>query len=69
VANGIVSAIGMLQARGEQVDRPIVVRLDGNNAAEVSASSKSGDTRGRAGATMDGRPPVRRTGQHGAKGA
>jgi succinyl-CoA synthetase beta subunit len=34
VANGIVSAIGMLQARGEQVDRPIVVRLDGNNAAE-----------------------------------
>ena len=34
VANGIVSAIGMLTARGEQVDRPIVVRLDGNNAAE-----------------------------------
>jgi succinyl-CoA synthetase beta subunit len=24
----------MLEARGEQVDRPIVVRLDGNNAAE-----------------------------------
>ena len=34
VANGIVSAIGMLTGRGEQVDRPIVVRLDGNNAAE-----------------------------------
>jgi succinyl-CoA synthetase beta subunit len=34
VANGIVSAIGMLTERGEQVDRPIVVRLDGNNAAE-----------------------------------
>ena len=34
VANGIVSAIGMLTSRGEQVDRPIVVRLDGNNAAE-----------------------------------
>ena len=34
VANGIVSAIGMLSAGGEQVDRPIVVRLDGNNAAE-----------------------------------
>ena len=34
VANGIVSAIGMLAERGEQVDRPIVVRLDGNNAAE-----------------------------------
>jgi succinyl-CoA synthetase beta subunit len=34
VANGIVSAIGMLRARGEQVRHPIVVRLDGNNAAE-----------------------------------
>ena len=34
VANGIVSAIAMLEERGEQVDHPIVVRLDGNNAAE-----------------------------------
>jgi succinyl-CoA synthetase beta subunit len=34
VANGIVSAIGMLGDRGEQVNHPIVVRLDGNNAAE-----------------------------------
>jgi succinyl-CoA synthetase beta subunit len=34
VANGIVSAIGMLTARGEQVQHPIVVRLDGNKAAE-----------------------------------
>ena len=34
VANGIVSAIGMLELRGEHVDRPIVVRLDGNKAAE-----------------------------------
>ncbi len=34
VANGIVSAIGMLGARGEEVGHPIVVRLDGNNAAE-----------------------------------
>ncbi len=34
VANGIVSAIAMLTSRGEDVDRPIVVRLDGNNAAE-----------------------------------
>ena len=34
VANGIVAAIGMLAERGEHVDRPIVVRLDGNNAAE-----------------------------------
>jgi len=32
VANGIVSALGMLGERGEQVTRPIVVRLDGNNA-------------------------------------
>ena len=34
VANGIVSALGMLGERGEQVRHPIVVRLDGNNAAE-----------------------------------
>jgi succinyl-CoA synthetase beta subunit len=34
VANGIVSAVAMLTSRGEQVDRPVVVRLDGNNAAE-----------------------------------
>jgi succinyl-CoA synthetase beta subunit len=34
VANGIVSAIGLLTSRGEQVDRPVVVRLDGNRAAE-----------------------------------
>jgi succinyl-CoA synthetase beta subunit len=34
VANGIVSAIGMLDGRGEPVRLPIVVRLDGNNAAE-----------------------------------
>ena len=34
VANGIVSAIEMLGARGEQVGHPIVVRLDGNNATE-----------------------------------
>jgi succinyl-CoA synthetase beta subunit len=34
VANGIVSALGMLAERGEAVRHPIVVRLDGNNAAE-----------------------------------
>jgi succinyl-CoA synthetase beta subunit len=33
VANGIVSALGMLAERGEAVTHPIVVRLDGNNAA------------------------------------
>jgi succinyl-CoA synthetase beta subunit len=34
VANGIVSALGLLAERGESVTKPIVVRLDGNNAAE-----------------------------------
>ncbi len=34
VANGIIAAIEMLKARGESIDKPLVVRLDGNNAAE-----------------------------------
>jgi succinyl-CoA synthetase beta subunit len=34
VANGIVSALGMLADRGDPVTHPIVVRLDGNNAVE-----------------------------------
>jgi succinyl-CoA synthetase beta subunit len=34
VANGIVSAIGMLASQGKAVRHPIVVRLDGNNAEE-----------------------------------
>jgi succinyl-CoA synthetase beta subunit len=34
VANGIVQAFTLLEGRGEPVDRPIVVRLDGNNADE-----------------------------------
>jgi succinyl-CoA synthetase beta subunit len=34
VAKGIVSAVALLKERGEAVDRPIVVRLDGNKAAE-----------------------------------
>src|ERR1700749_1397421 len=33
VANGIVTALGMVEGRGEHVERPIVVRLDGNHAA------------------------------------
>ena len=33
VANGIVSAFKLLADRGEAVTRPLVVRLDGNNAA------------------------------------
>jgi succinyl-CoA synthetase beta subunit len=34
VANGIVSAIGLLASQGKEVRHPIVVRLDGNNAEE-----------------------------------
>jgi succinyl-CoA synthetase beta subunit len=34
VANGIVQAFRLLESRGDEVNRPIVVRLDGNNAAE-----------------------------------
>jgi len=34
VANGIVSALAMLESRGEALTRPLVVRLDGNNAEE-----------------------------------
>jgi len=32
VANGIVSAFELLRLRGDTVDKPLVVRLDGNNA-------------------------------------
>jgi succinyl-CoA synthetase beta subunit len=34
VANGIVQALQMLESRGESLTKPLVVRLDGNNAAE-----------------------------------
>ncbi|MGH3499585.1 MAG: ADP-forming succinate--CoA ligase subunit beta [Nocardioidaceae bacterium] len=34
VANGIVAAFDLLSQRGEPVDKPLVVRLDGNNAEE-----------------------------------
>jgi len=34
VAEGIIAAIGMLTERGESVHHPVVVRLDGNNAAQ-----------------------------------
>jgi succinyl-CoA synthetase beta subunit len=34
VANGIVQALELLASRGEEVTRPLVVRLDGNNADE-----------------------------------
>ena len=32
VANGIVTALQLLEQRGEQLNKPLVVRLDGNNA-------------------------------------
>jgi succinyl-CoA synthetase beta subunit len=34
VANGIVQALALLESRGETLTKPLVVRLDGNNAAE-----------------------------------
>jgi succinyl-CoA synthetase beta subunit len=34
VANGIVSALSLLEAKGEELTKPLVVRLDGNNAEE-----------------------------------
>jgi succinyl-CoA synthetase beta subunit len=34
VANGITSALSLLESRGEELTKPLVVRLDGNNAAE-----------------------------------
>jgi succinyl-CoA synthetase beta subunit len=34
VANGIVQALDLLEQRGENVTKPLVVRLDGNNADE-----------------------------------
>ncbi|MER7761710.1 ADP-forming succinate--CoA ligase subunit beta [Streptomyces sp. NPDC097619] len=32
VANGIVQALALLEKKGEKVEKPLVVRLDGNNA-------------------------------------
>jgi len=34
VANGIVQALALLAGKGEEVTKPLVVRLDGNNAEE-----------------------------------
>ncbi|HEY9409170.1 MAG TPA: ADP-forming succinate--CoA ligase subunit beta [Jiangellaceae bacterium] len=34
VANGIVQAFALLESRGDDVTKPLVVRLDGNNAEE-----------------------------------
>jgi succinyl-CoA synthetase beta subunit len=68
VANGIVSAIGMLEGRGDHVDRPIVVRLDGNNAAEGRRIlSEAGIAAVEQVGTMDG--AARRAAELAAKGA
>ncbi|MGQ0465563.1 MAG: ADP-forming succinate--CoA ligase subunit beta [Sporichthyaceae bacterium] len=34
VANGVVKAVELLESQGKPVDKPLVVRLDGNNAEE-----------------------------------
>ena len=34
VANGIIQAIALLESRGEKVTKPLVCRIDGNNAIE-----------------------------------
>jgi succinyl-CoA synthetase beta subunit len=68
VANGIVSAVAMLESRGERVDRPVVVRLDGNNAAEGRRIlSDAGIGVVEQVATMDG--AARRAAELAAKGA
>jgi succinyl-CoA synthetase beta subunit len=68
VANGIVSAVAMLESRGERVDRPMVVRLDGNNAAEGRRIlSDAGIGAVEQVATMDG--AARRAAELAAKGA
>ena len=68
VANGIVSAVAMLESRGERVDRPVVVRLDGNNAAEGRRIlSDAGIGAVEQVATMDG--AARRAAELAAKGA
>jgi succinyl-CoA synthetase beta subunit len=55
VANGIVQAFGLLEQKGEKVDKPLVVRLDGNNAEAGRAILSEADLPGVAQLdTMDG---------------
>jgi succinyl-CoA synthetase beta subunit len=55
VANGIVQAFGLLEQKGEKVDKPLVVRLDGNNAEAGRAILTEADLPGVAQLdTMDG---------------
>jgi succinyl-CoA synthetase beta subunit len=46
VADGIVSAFALLAERGEPVDKPLVVRLDGNNAEQGRAILDQADLPG-----------------------
>ena len=55
VADGIVQAFGLLEQKGEKVDKPLVVRLDGNNAEAGRAILAEADLPGVAQLdTMDG---------------
>ncbi len=55
VANGIVQAFALLEQKGEKVDKPLVVRLDGNNADAGRAILTEADLPGVAQLdTMDG---------------
>jgi succinyl-CoA synthetase beta subunit len=55
VAEGIVQAYALLADRGEPVDRPVVVRLDGNNAEQGRRILTEADLPGvQQVATMDG---------------
>ena len=71
VANGIVSAIGMLESRGEHGGPPDRGPAGREQRRRGQAHpGGGGHQRGRAGGD-DGRrgPPVRRTGQHGIEGS
>ncbi len=68
VATGIVQAIEMLKGRGETIDKPLVVRLDGNNAeAGRAILDAAGDPHVERVDTMDG--AARRAAELAAAGA
>ncbi|HEY2790852.1 MAG TPA: succinate--CoA ligase subunit beta, partial [Micromonosporaceae bacterium] len=68
VANGIVSALGMLEGAGEELTKPLVVRLDGNNAEEGRRIlTEAGHSLVEQVDTMDG--AARRAAELAAKGA
>ena len=55
VANGIVQALELLEQRGEKVTKPLVVRLDGNNAEQGRRDPGRGEQPARAAGGHDGR--------------